>query len=560
MAKLVEQYTADFSLGMFDSVAPARYPSAAAAYVENARIEPDGTLRRRPGSRRLNGAPILSSVDAWGCVEFVTAAGQQQIVAFIGTYCYVSTDQGLTWTQKASGLTEAFYDFATMRVGASMYLFAANGDTTIKSWDGTTFSTVSNAPSGVRYVAVFNSRLIAAGHNGVFVQGSKVGDPDTWASPNGWTVQVQTHGGETPTGLFQIGQHLLVFDRKSTSYIDGYGEQTLLVAEGARGFSRSVGCVAFRSIQAVGDAGVMWLSERGIEYYQPGEAIRLQSRSCEEFMGTIDREDLQSQPGRPDSCYDSENQNYHLAISTSGQRNNRIVVVNVRENVAYQREGNPAAITVDNLWGAGSQQTLFGGDTDGYLKLDATGHGIRKDYQGYARATEVGEDGDPIVADGNGYLEQTFVNTLPACLYTLSTTHSPTEIYSLGADCYVRSHAEGLHKDDMNHDETGGNNITMIVISRPFLMRSVKRKKHARVIHIASLQESNATVYARVRGGGTMSTLRTLTMRGLGLDDADRRFARTTLKADAPQVEMRTTDEIRLMMLGLSAEVLREPV
>jgi hypothetical protein len=560
MARLAEQLTTDFSYGMFDSVSPTRYPSAAAAYIENARIQADGTVRRRPGSQRTT-VDALQSANSWGLTYFVTAGGVEQIVAFCAQRAFKSEDQGETWDQIATGLRQDYYSFCTMRVGASMYLFCANGDTTIKKWDGTTWGTVSNAPQDVKYVATFNSRLYATGHDGTIVQASKIGDPDTWASPDGLLVQVQTHGGETPTALYQIGKHLLVFDTKATSYIDGFGQQTLIVAAGATGFSRSVGCVAFRSIAPIGDAGLAWLSERGVEYYQPGESIRLQTRPIDTFMESIVKKALLSQAGRPDACYDATNQNYHLALSTTGSTNNRVLVLNLRENVEEQRQGTTAAATVDNLYQpSGEAAIFFAGDANGYLVVDAAGKGTQDDYYGYMRLVGSGETGDLLEENVDGYLESTSIDNVPACMTTVPTVRNTTEVFTLGHDCWLRRHSEGLDKDDMHSDESSGSEITMKLISAPFLMGEPRRRKRGRVIHIASIQENAVTIDARMYGHGETSSFKAVEMDALGLDHAARKRVTTNLKADAPQVEIWTTDDVRISMLGLSAEILREPV
>jgi len=556
MAQLVQELTDDFSAGMFDSVAPTRYPRASAALIENGRIQPDGSVRRRPGTIKTTSS-AANAATGYGGVSFTTAAGTDQIIVFIGTKAYKSENYGATLTEIATGLRADYYSFATMRVGATMYLFAANGDTTIKRWDGTTWDTLPNAPSGVKFIAVFNARLYATGHSGVIVQASKVADPETWSSPDGLTVQTLTHGGNVPTGMFQIGPHLLIFDRQATSYIDGFGEQTLIVAAGATGFSRSVGCVAFRSVVGVGDNGVCWLSGRGVEFYSPGAGITLLSRSVEQFMREMDWEELYANPGRISAAYDEIDQDYHVALSTNGIRNNRILILNLRQNVQFQREGKRAAPAVDRLRSPTGGGLLFGGDTNGYLIASVGGVEVEADAQGYMTLVGFDGGGETLGEDAEGYLELQTNDTLPASLFVAPSASRPATLYSIGYDGYVRRHY-GVDRDDMDSDSTGGTEVWLRLGSKPFTYKRPRQRKRVRVIHVSSIQEETSNVTVLLKGKGLYGEEHDLTMPSYGTEHAARGRAMVKMDADAPQVEIRSKDDVRITLVGVSANLLRE--
>ncbi|HUT13284.1 MAG TPA: hypothetical protein VMY42_22545 [Thermoguttaceae bacterium] len=739
MPRLVEELTADFSAGMFDSVAPTAYPKASAALIYNGRIEPDGTISRRSGTQRTHPTALVASGTGYGGTRFTTAAGTDQMLAFFGTQVFVSTDYGATWndvtptsalsfgatgvltapmdpdswadvgtplktvavadpwagtdailltdddagaseglaatatyttsatkaavfvlapgtagtvwcemydataavlrntckvewdgtdaptltngglgdvedpvqfidaagrkwwiiemtadgvvhtntnqcrvvigdgdssvgtvylagaeawdavtadfTPPATILLANYYSFATMRVGATMYLFAANGDTTVQRWNGTIWDTLTNAPSGVKYLAVHNGRLYVAGHSGVIVQGSKIADPTIWTSPDALTVQIMTHGGEVPTGMYQVGPHLLIYDQEATSYVDGFGEQTIIVAAGATGFSRSVGCAGFRTIAGVGDNGVCWLSRRGVEYYTPGAGIRLISKPVEVFLGTIDWEQLYSNPGRPSAAYDEVEQDYYLAMATNGTQNDRVLVLNLQQNVDFQRSGPRAAATIDVLRSASGGTVTFGDDGGGYL-----GTGIEEadaDASGYLGLADAG--GDPITEDASGYLTSTTNNTLPATLFPAPATSAAATIYSLGYDGFVRRHSDS-DLDDWSSTETEGTTVDLTIVSRPFLFRRPRQRKRVRAVHIASLQDASATLTIQVRAGGAATAPQTVSMSATGLDQAQRKNVRVKIDGDTPQVQIDTSDDVRISLVGISGDVLRESI
>ena len=557
MARLISEATFDFSNGMWDSTAPARYPKAACRLIVNGRIQSDGSVQRRSGSIRTSSA-VANAAIGYGGSAFTTAGGTDQMIVILGKNAYSSTNYGATLTSIATGLREDYYSFATMRVGATNYLLMANGDTTIKRWDGTTWDTLPNAPSGVKYIAEFNRRLYATGHSGVLVQASAVGDPTTWATASGG-LTVQTT--QTPTGMYQIGPHLLVFDRDSTSYIDGFGEQTLVVAAGATGFSRSVGCVAFRSIVGIGDNGCAWLSKRGVEYYTPGSNITLLTKSVQVFIESLDWDKVYTYPGRPSATYDAVNQNYHLAVSVSGDYNNRTLVLNVRQrDVEYQRQGTTAAAAYDTTSVVGSGGILFGVDVDGYLVERAGGYGMEVDSDGYwTFDSDFSGDGYEGTLDSDGYLVAAGNAGLPSTLFVAPSSSKPVAVYSLGYDGWVRRHS-GVNSDDMASAGTGGSAVTMTIRTRPFFQKMGINKKRSRVVRVSSIQTADATVSVAVYGRGVSTSAKSLTMTALGSDHAHRKQTKTHLDADAPQVELSTSDDVKVTMLGLDAQILRTRV
>ncbi len=555
MPQLQEELTTDLSGGMFDSVASTRYPRNAAASILNGRMQPDGTVQRRQGSIKTH-ATLYNADIGYGGVYFRTAAGVDQIVKFVGTKAYRSTDLGATFTEIGTGLRADYYDFAIMRIGATTYLYAANGDTTVKRWDGTTFDTLASLPSGVKYVRTYEGRLWFTGHSGVLVQATKIGNPSVIASPDGLTIQVE----RPPNGLGVVGAHLFCLSDDQVARINGYGEQTLIVATGSDGVSQSVGCVAFRTIVNIGDNGLCWLSKRGIEYYTPATGIRLISKPIQVFLSGVDFEELYANPGRPSAVWDAIEQDYVLALSTTGARNNRNAVLNLRQSdVDFQRSGPRAAATIDQPVSEAAGAIFFGSDADGYLASGASGLGMIADADGYASLATGSDPGEPVGEDADGYLESITNDTLPASLFIGPSTQRASAIYSVGYDGYVRRHY-GVDKDDVASDGSGGTPVSMTIRSRPFVFRRPRHKKRYRLMHVASLQESAATLSLLVRGPKSATTARTVTVPAVGQNQAHRPApVKTKMDADAAQLEVSTTDRVRIALLGLSAHLLREP-
>jgi hypothetical protein len=115
-------------------------------------------------------------------VAFRRDAGQVllELVAFVGDALYTSTDGGASWTQQATGLPTDYWSIVVSDACGTNRLYAANGNGDIRQWDGSTLSTLTNAPAGVKFLSVFGGRLYVAGHDGETVQASMVNSPVTF--------------------------------------------------------------------------------------------------------------------------------------------------------------------------------------------------------------------------------------------------------------------------------------------------------------------------------------------------------------------------------------------
>ena len=265
-----------FRRGMRDSASPTEYAEDELASLLNGRPSRVGnSVERRGGSRITHEDPLNAGAAGLGVLEYYTAAREQRFVAMIGDTWYFSPDDGETWTAitDANGLGVSPYSTVLMRVGAENRIIGANGGDHPVSWAGAEAGAVvelDNWPGGIKHLAVFNDRLWGSDGT-ITVIGSKVADPATLlTAEGGLSVKCQAHDDDPEvTAIWTHGVVLLVFKRRSMGYIEGYGFNSISAQTGDRGLSRSVGCIAHRSLAPAGDGGVCWLSERGIEYLPP---------------------------------------------------------------------------------------------------------------------------------------------------------------------------------------------------------------------------------------------------------------------------------------------------
>jgi hypothetical protein len=553
MQAQVEQQVS-FARGMQDSSAPTEFQQDEVELLLNGRVSFIGnTIERRKGSARTHASALNSGAQCYGAAEFFTAAGAQQLCAFIGDKFYFSANEGLTWTNPsgATSLSTAYWDIAQMRVGAANYLICTNGSTNIYYWDGSTWGTLSNEPANARFCAVFNDRLYVAGHSGVTVAASSPGDPNTWASPDGYTVEVTTHDGEQElTGLYQMGTVLLVFKRESTSYLEGFGFNTLEVEAGGRGLSRSTGCLAFRSIAQVGERGVCWLSERGFEFYQLGGEIQLVSRPIQSFLDTLAWTNIKNGQGIPSAMYWPQKNEYWCALPAASGQND--YVFRWRPPTAT----TPPCIMLDKHTASGSA-TVFVNTVTGDLEVSTDTN--RKQVRVV--------NGNLVTANTGLYTQ---IDSGNLALATVAHDHAAlfaadrddeeqiSAPWGAGYDGFIRK-LEVLNTDNASTTVADdGESVQLRILSRPMLFGSQIRLKRLRTLRVASSQSAESTLSVTPIADGSDGTTKTLTMPVSAGDRPRAKKSRTSLKGYSLQLNVTSSDDVSVGSMEAIAEPLRE--
>lgn len=539
--RYAEEPTSSFAKGMNDSAAATAYRRDEAAVIINGRIAPEGTVSVRKGSRRAHAAALNGGAQGYGGTVFVTTAGVVQWLAFVGAKAYVSINEGATWAQIATGLRTDYWSFAAMRVGAVDTLFCANGHTAMYSWDGTTWAAAAGVPAGsIRLLAVFNKRLVVAGHNGIVVQMSEVGVPSNFTTPDGLFLQINTDDGDNEiTGLFDLSPHLMVFKRKSTAAVDGFGAVDLEVQAGATGLSRSVGCLAFRTIVAVGDTSVMWLSERGLERYSLANGLRLMSGSLRTFFAGLAGGTIADTPGLPCAIYLPDSTEYWCSVPTYAAKNDTTVILNLTTEAATLQRHAPAV-------GGG---TVFV-DADGYLQFEATPtRSQARLVNSVLTLAEGGQGGAYVGLDVNGYIELLENFSDNAALFVADRGVEVNTPVQIGYDGFVRWLEEGT-LDDVASD---GVPIGFRLVTRPLIFGDLYRRKLGRFLWVSVVAPDGALVYVNVIVDGRPRQTHALAFPSSMNGQPKTRMVRVNGKGTTVQVEVRTSDQMSLAGVALTA-------
>jgi hypothetical protein len=498
MARLMEEATVSFLSGQNDAAPATSYRPDEAATLLNYRITPEGEAEVRGGSKRTHATALNSGAQGWGGIAFQPSSGTAQWVVFVGDSAYYSTDEGANWTLIASALRQDYWDFATMTHGGTSYLYCANGSTTLYRWDGATWSTVTGPTTGCTRLEVHNERLWTT--NGVNVYASKAGDPSVWAAPDGVVVPFNTHDGDDRvTALYAVGPWLLVFKRKSFGYVEGYGNADVISNAGSRGLSRDVGCIAFRSLVAIGGGGLMWMSRRGFEFYVPGGQPTLVSRSVETFLRDINWSDIEANEGIPTAYFYPAKLTYECELPGVTTQNDQTFVYRIP---SPDRPG--AASIFDSASASGDTVSVV----DGFLTL---GGGDRLATRAGFLVVVTGSTPGVYADVSSGFLALATNDATSAATFTADRGSEAQAPVSVGYDGFVRALDTGS-LDDLASDGTGGNAINDRLVSRPFVFGDPFRKKRGRTVRVIATADGPVTPSVRVVADGADGTAHTVSI------------------------------------------------
>ena len=548
-----------FARGMRDSAAPTEYAQDEVETLLNGRPSRVGnSIEPRGGSQRTHAAEINSGAEGVGAIEYATAGRDQRFVVAVGDTWYQSADQGETWTAigGADGLAATPWSMVLMRVGAENRVIGANGGSVPPvSWSGSgDVVSLDEWPGGIRHLAVLNDRLFGSDGT-ITVRGSNVGEPNVLATADGGlSIQCQAHDDDPQiTGLWTHGVVLLVFKRRSMGYIEGFGYNSIRVQTGDRGMSRSVGCIAHRTLAPAGDGGVCWLSDRGLEYMGPGGVSpQLVSQPIQGFMDTLDYAGIASNPGLPCALWWQRREEYWLAVPSGSATQNTHIIVFRPPSAA----GRPPAVWLFQAAVATGGTFLI--DDEGILQVSEGSSGNRvRIINGILELDSL--TGSFVEVDANGILELTGVDSGAGALFVGDRGASHERPHLVGYDGFVRELEVG-DMDDVLEDGTGGEPIQAKVRSRPFIYGDPLRNKRPISVRLSALPEMpTQDVSVRLFGDGEQLQQRDVRIvRGSATRPRATRARMGGRRASAIQIEVAFQGRVTLQAMEAAVRLLDE--
>lgn len=186
-----------------------------------------GGVRNRTGSSRVNSSSLLSSYRIRGGHKYYyggSSPTKKRLIAFHNRISVLS--DGGSETNLTTGMTSDLdTHFLTWSITDKVYI--GNGTDTLRSYDGTTFATVSGTAIPVsRWLAPIGDRIMAVTTNGI--ERCDPRDPTKWSSNSSWATLRPSRVGLFTTihpislrGSDSINAGLLAFQPNSYYLVTG---------------------------------------------------------------------------------------------------------------------------------------------------------------------------------------------------------------------------------------------------------------------------------------------------------------------------------------------------
>lgn len=363
----------------------------------NARVDTDGPITKRTGSRRLHASALAASTVIRGLVEWDGPSGVQLVAICNGDLFYRNRSAGefAAFTQVDPGATDAFSTteaptFTTLRgsgANAALKLFIASGGkfyewsgTALLRLDGQVAFLVGGTPNFGQFVP--DAELVESYHIRLFANSkqrpqhlvwSKIGDGRVFKAglaADGGTAMVSAINNEPIVALITIGRSLLIATNNSIARLAGYSVADIQIDQDTEGLSPDVGMVGRQAYHRA-EHVVFFISDRGAYLASEGSVAPIGLKVNPDFEA-MDRTKLSSivvghHHGRHEIWV-------AYAGSGDGGLNKTVLVWNMRHQAWYGPFTYPFGITaMSHYEDANGDEFLVAGCADGFIRHLDTG-------------------------------------------------------------------------------------------------------------------------------------------------------------------------------------------
>jgi hypothetical protein len=281
-----------FTGGQNDSDEPDQLNENECTLIQDAITDSKGVLNKRNGNTYV-GNELATEEPVVGLFTFITDAGVTKELRMETTNLQYNNSG--TWTNIDTGFTTGLDTWFTQ---ANNKVYISNGTDNTHSYDGSAVSDLGTSyPKGL-YSAWWKNYFFIAGDaaiggasykNRVFF--SNLGDPDTMTTGTDY-FDVGKSDGQSITGIYPLGEFLVIFKRKSIYIMSGSNPDAWKLSSSVNNLvsiSNSVGCVSAKSIVQVGN-DLWFASDDGFRSVKRNEegSVPLMGIVSENINSTID--------------------------------------------------------------------------------------------------------------------------------------------------------------------------------------------------------------------------------------------------------------------------------
>lgn len=284
MAKeLVSEPRNDFRGGLNVYLSPDLLADNELTNTDNARIDTNGPIAKRLGTRRMHSAALAASTAIKGIVQWDGPSGSQIVAICNGDLFYRNQSSGeyAAFTQVDPGTTDAFSTtepaiFSALRgteSGAALKLYIASGGKYYE-WSGTTLIRLDMGSTATAGIYCPDAEVLDTYHLRIFTNSStkpqnlvwsRIGDGRNFKaglSGDGGTAMISAIQADDIVSIKTIGRSLLVFTHKSIARFAGYSAGDIQVDQDTEGLSPEVGIVGPQALHRL-EHLIFFISEKG---------------------------------------------------------------------------------------------------------------------------------------------------------------------------------------------------------------------------------------------------------------------------------------------------------
>lgn len=388
--ELVKESRNDFRGGLNVYISPDLLSPNELSTSPNMRVDTDGPITRRNGSRRIH-ATALAAAPVKGVAQWDGPSGSQIVAICNGDLFYRNQSSGeyAAFTQVDPGTTDAFSTtspaiFSTLRgtdSGAPLRLYIASGGK-LYEWTGTTLTRLDMASTGTTGVYGPDASLLATYHLRIFTNSvnrpqnlvwSRLGDGRNYKaglSGDGGTAMLSAIEADPIVNLQSIGRSLLAFTNNSIARIAGYSASDIQIDQDTEGLSFEVGTVgALSAIRA--DRIIFFMSDRG-PYLATEDAIAPVGLKVLPLFDAMDRTQLSN------IVVGHHHERSEIWVAYSGPNdsslNCSVLVYNLRHQAWYGPfnfsfvQGTVGITCFETYEQVNGHSSILAGCTDGFIR------------------------------------------------------------------------------------------------------------------------------------------------------------------------------------------------
>lgn len=273
----------DFSGGMVDRVDDNLLPDNAAKDCSNVICKYIGILEKRKGQQRLNSTELPGGKIHGLYSYYDDSPTLRKLLAVSGSSLYVWNEDTGLFEELKTGLDEnADMFFET----CANYAVGFNGVDAPFKWDGTTLTTLANAPVDGRYPILFKEKLfVVPGSSSSQIWWSESFAPEDWPAINYW--EVKAGDGDSISCLRVFLGELTIFKHRSLHSLRGTNISDFKLTE----IDGRIGCVGPKAACAL-SSRMYFVSEDGLYVFNGVSVTPLHAERIPRLWEDINKEHL----------------------------------------------------------------------------------------------------------------------------------------------------------------------------------------------------------------------------------------------------------------------------